>query len=150
MDQEIDWGKWEADQRAALLAITGGEQVLDHFGFTPSFHDAEILRIDLQRGRASLITVHMWKADPSEPSIVDVTIGEVLDLMLEGFSIQNVIGEMSFRRPAPARFERLHQYFPSGRPDQEVEIGMTGIYGIEGFIRGLDVTVSARAARRRR
>lgn len=150
VDQKFDWVAWEAQQRAALEVVSGGRELIGYFGFVPSFHDAEILRLDLRRGKESLISVHTWKADPSEPSIVDITIGEVLDLVLEGFSIQNVVGEISFRTPTSVREERLPHYTPSDRPDHEVEISLSGIYGIEGFIRCLDVSVSARPTKRRR
>ena len=150
MQDESYWLNWEQRQRAALEALPGGRELIAYFGFTPSFHDAEIVRLDLQRGRPSLISVETWKVDSSDRSVVDITIGGIVDLMLEGFSAQNVVGEISFELPAPPREERINMYFPSGRLDEEVEIGLSDIYGISGFIRCLDVSLSVRPLRRRR
>lgn len=150
MDQRFDWAKWEAAQRAAVEMLEGGPQMLAYFGFTPSFHDAEILQLDLNRDRPSIISVQTWKADPGEPSQVEITIGEIIDLQLDGFSIQNVVGDISFRVPAPVREARKNLYTPSDRPAEEVEIGLGPCYGVEGFIRCLDVSFAVRPSLPRR
>lgn len=144
------WETWLARQRVALEAMPGGAQLMAHLGFTPSFHDAEIVRLDLQRGKPSLLSLQTWKVDQSDRIVVDIAMGTVIDLMLDGFSAQNVVGEVRLELPAPPREDRVNMYFPSGRLAEEVEIGLGDIYGISGFIRCLDVSLSFRPLRRRR
>ena len=140
---EFDWPTWEKRQRAALDAIPGGSAVMEHFGFVPSFHDAEILRLDLQRDKPSTIQVFTWKSDPDvDPCLFTITIGTLVDLLLDGFSIQNVVYEIAFEMAAPSQPDRTNFYFATGRPQDEVGITFGPCYGVDGFIRALDVSLS--------
>ncbi len=85
--------------------IAGFENVVRTVGFETTFHDSEVLRLQLERlsGKAnltiSLLTRRsLWPAekDASEPLhyIVQLKFRDIEDLELEGFNHQNVIAEM--------------------------------------------------------
>ena len=84
-----------------LNTIDGALKVVDRFGYWPSFHDAEILRIELTRNGLSTVEVYCYegsrqKGQGSEfvitkDAIILFLIEGISDLKLEGFSHQNVI-----------------------------------------------------------
>lgn len=135
------WDKWTERQRSALEAMPGGRELIAHFGFVPSFHDAEIIKLDLQRRGPSTIALQYWKTSPDADScIVEIVMGQVVDVVLDGFSQQNVVGDVCFLIPAPVRPDRERLYFPTTRRENEIEIVISPCYGLEGFIRCLDVS----------
>jgi hypothetical protein len=42
--------------------IPGAQQVIDWFGYWPSFHDAEVVSIILDRSKESRIVLHTWES----------------------------------------------------------------------------------------
>jgi hypothetical protein len=44
-----------------LVAIPGAKQLYDFFGYWPTFHDAEIICLHLNRSDASFLFVHTWE-----------------------------------------------------------------------------------------
>jgi|SRR5438309_4504563 len=46
---------------SALSNVTGASDLLDWFGYWPSFHDAEILELHLNNVEASVLRVHTWR-----------------------------------------------------------------------------------------
>jgi hypothetical protein len=91
--------------------IPGAEQLVDWFGFWPSFHDAEILELHLDRNEKSFIRIHTWltknEVDASGRFISDrhvvVTfwLEGIVALSLCGFNSQNVISGLEIE-PTPA------------------------------------------------
>ena len=73
----------------------------DWFGFWPSFHDAEVVRLHLNRRGFSKLAVHTWEMTKNLDSkgcyelvkhvVVEFILEDVSDLSLESFSGQNVI-----------------------------------------------------------
>ncbi len=90
--------------------IPGGQALLDWFGYVPSFHDAEIVGLDLRRtGRACCAsTISSRHTSPStskaapivfeKHAVVTFALEDIMDLQLNGFSHQNVIGGLTLRR----------------------------------------------------
>src|SRR3954447_23278405 len=96
-------------------AVPGGADLVRWFGQVPSFHDAEILGLDLRREGQSFLRLHGWINTGEvnkggyfvldRHAIVTFAMSGIMDLQLAGFSIQNVIGRLVLRR-APDRPER--------------------------------------------
>jgi hypothetical protein len=106
--------------------VQGALALIDWFGSWPSFHDAEILDLHLDRGGASRLRVHVWimtnktGADGhfinEKHCVVSFVFDEITDLDLGGFSPQNVINGLSLTAAAEG-FELVLQpcYGLSGR-----------------------------------
>jgi len=130
--------------------VEGGPELLKWFGTVPSFHDAEILNLDLRRNGISLLRVHGWIATgevaPDKTAVLDkhavvsFEISNVLDVQLEGFSTQNVVGGLILRR-APDRPDRRHHLALEPIPD-DIEIELEPCYGLHGRIRARSVRVT--------
>lgn len=92
----------------ALAAVEGARELRDWFGYWPSFHDAEILSVHLNRAGASTIVVYTWETTNEVDAkgyyvavkhvIVEFMMEEVFDLSLSGFSHQNVVFSLSIDR----------------------------------------------------
>jgi len=131
-------------------AVSGGADLVRWFGQVPSFHDAEILSLDLRRKGQSVLRLHGWintgKAGQDgyfaldRHAIVTFTISGIMDLQLDGFSIQNVIGGLVLRR-APDRPER-RGYLALDPLPQDVEIELEPCYGLDGLIRARAVSIT--------
>jgi hypothetical protein len=84
-----------------VASIDGAQELYDWFGYWPTFHDAEVLRLELNRSGSSLLTVRTKEVTsetgkkgyyvPAKNVTVEFMIEGVLDLDLNGFSHQNVI-----------------------------------------------------------
>ena len=91
-----------------LEAIRGAIELRDWFGYWPSFHDAEILSLHLNRAGASTMSVHTWEITAeldangfsalAKDVVVEFAMKEVFDLSLNGFSQQNVIRSLNVEK----------------------------------------------------
>ena len=143
-------GATEVKDAEIYDAVPGGAELLRWFGQTPSFHDAEILDIHLRRSGRSILRLHGWintgKVGPDRAYVLDrhavVTfeLAGVMDLQLDGFSAQNVIGGLTLRR-APGRPER-HGYLALAPLPTDVEIELEPCYGLDGRIRARSVSIT--------
>src|SRR5579863_6498910 len=81
--------------------IHGASELLDWFGYWPSFHDAEIVSLHLNRGENSSLRVHTWEMTKevdekgyyvlAKHVVVEFILEAVSGLSLNGFNHQNVI-----------------------------------------------------------
>ena len=130
--------------------VPGGAHLMRWFGQVPSFHDAEILSLHLRRKAQSVLRLHGWTNTGEvgrdgyfildRHAIVTFTLSGVMDLQLDGFSIQNVIGGLVLRR-APDRPERRGHLALDPLP-QDIEIELEPCYGLSGLIRARAVTIT--------
>jgi len=130
--------------------VPGGADLLRWFGQVPSFHDAEILSLHLSRKGQSVLRLHGWINTgkvgqdgyfvSDRHAIVTFTLSGIMDLRLDGFSIQNVIGGLVLRR-APERPER-RGYLALDPLPQDIEIELEPCYGLDGFIRARSVSIT--------
>jgi hypothetical protein len=123
--------------------IRGGKELVAFFGHDPMFHDGEIIQVLLNRRAASTISIHIWGVDNVDPvrhAVVTLTLTDILDLQLENFSPQNVIGDLIIR-PLKDLAERRPDYPRKQLPD-DIEIELVPIYGLHGFIRAAAVSLS--------
>lgn len=116
--------------------ISGHEKVTGHYGWWPTFHDAEILEIQLTRDgpacRIKLFVYDMYRA-PNTREWVETEkyanilfqFNDVVDIDLKGFNEQNVLSRIDFNKVA----------------NDIIEIRLPSIYGLNGSIRCKKVEV---------
>ena len=115
------------------LQIEGVNKVLQWFGKWPSFHDAEIIELDLVRYGISLLKIHTWnttdKVDEEghyiteKHAIVVLNLTEVTDLELFHFS-QNVIFDLVIEKTK-----------------QGYKITLNPSYGLAGFLEAENISI---------
>ena len=137
-------------ERTIYDAVAGGAELVRWFGQAPSFHDAEILSLCLHRKGDSLLRLHAWINTGvvgrdgyyvrDKHAIVAFTLSGIMDLQLDGFSGQNVIGGLVLRR-APYRPERRGCLALDSLPE-DIEIELEPCYGLDGLIRARCVTIA--------
>jgi len=96
------------DQVDAIHDLPGAQALIEWFGRRPSFHDAEILSVSLDRARTSCIRLHTWDLTSEVDAkgyyvlknhvVVWFLLEGVSDLELAGFSHQNVISGLTVKR----------------------------------------------------
>ena len=142
-------GMADNKETAVYDAVSGGADLVRWFGHVPAFHDAEILSLHLRRKGQSVLRLHCWINTGAvgqdgyyvldRHDIVTFTLNEIMDLQLDGFSIQNVIGGLVLRR-ALDRPER-RGYLLDPLP-QDIEIELEPCFGLNGLIRARSVSIS--------
>ncbi|GJD86657.1 hypothetical protein BHAOGJBA_0151 [Methylobacterium hispanicum] len=137
---------------AIYREVPGGAELLRWFGRVPSFHDAEILSLDLRRKGQSTLRLHGWITTDKvgeggflvleRKAIVSFALDGIMDLQLDGFSKQNVIGGLILRC-APDRPER-RGYLALDPLPGDIEIELEPCYGLDGLIRARSVSITFR------
>jgi hypothetical protein len=115
-------------ERAAGLQIPGLVELIDWFGFFPSFHDAEVISISLDRSGGCRVAVHTFETTKETDRsgryvlrkhiIVTFVLERIKDVRLEGFNCQNVLSGISIARQR-----------------ETYDLDLEGIYGVAGKIR---------------
>ena len=113
----------------------GAEELITWFGSWPSFHDAEVLSIELRRSGLSSLSVHAWEMtsdiDPQgfyvlrKHVVVTFSFDGISDLQLADFSSQNVISGLNLQQL-----------------DDGFELSMSPCYGVSGYIRAKRISIS--------
>jgi hypothetical protein len=118
-----------------LREIEGVELLTDIFGRFPSFHDAEVISLKLDRGdRESLatmeLTIHVFEMTSDivenryvlkNHTLVNFQFHEVVELELEGFNHQNVLQDLSIVDIRHRQLERI-----------KFEVTIPGNFGLQG------------------
>jgi hypothetical protein len=136
------------EDEAIYAGIPGGHDLIAWFGCVPSFHDAEVLSVSLNRKGPSILRIDTWNMvrggsgsfGIDKRATVTITIEDIIDLQIEGMSKQNVIYRLKLRR-AQDDPERAPYYTLEASPD-DYEIELEHCYGISGEIRFRKVSVS--------
>jgi hypothetical protein len=112
---------------AEIETIPGAKDLYAWFGHWPSFHDAEIVSLHLNRSGSSSLRVHTWETtkDVDEKGyfvlakhvVVEFLMETVSDLNLAGFNHQNVIFGLGIEK-ADSRFR----------------LSLDDCYGLAGYI----------------
>jgi len=115
--------------------IPGAEALIEWFGVWPSFHDAEVLEINLKRSGQSSFRVHTWRMTKEVDAtghyitdhhvVVTFWLDDVSDLELADFSHQNVIFSLACE-PAPCGFR----------------FTFSPCYGVAGYIEAAGASVT--------
>jgi hypothetical protein len=129
--------------------VPGGRELIEWFGQTPTFHDGQIVSLFLNRNGTSELKVHGWIATDGidadgytildRHAVVTFSLEGIMDLHLDGFSGQNVIGGLVLRR---ATDRGRSTSFPLPEAEDDIEIELIPCYGLEGFIRAKKVVIS--------
>jgi hypothetical protein len=145
MTRETPWSGNEV-----LREVPGGPELIAWYGEVPSFHDGEIVAIDLlAKGRGRLV-VHHWNAHTKYDErhqaarsihncIVTFILDEIIDTEFDGFSNQNIIYEINLRR-APESSERSRFHGLKASPE-DIEIKILPTLGVGGTIRCRRVSI---------
>jgi len=117
-----------------LAGIAGAQALYDWFGYWPSFHDAEVVSLHLNRGVASVLKVHAWDtSDEVDPDgfyaqqkhvKVSFLLYDVTELGLEDFSCQNVLSGLELTKQ-----------------DGGVKLELDSTYGVGGTILAQNVEI---------
>src|SRR4028118_2120904 len=136
-----------------LASIPGGPELLAWFGHVPSFHNAEIISLHLNRTGPSTPCIHTWDTTGTVDSkgfdihekdaVVTFTLEEIENLELEGFSHQNVLGGLELNRieAETPSLGMLWIQSPRAQPDL-YEIILHPCYGLSGSIRAQQVSIA--------
>jgi hypothetical protein len=121
-----------------LQSLPGGPQVLSWFGGRANFGDAEVLNLTLARSGPSLLQILAFALQPREThrlkkAVVTFMLTNMIDVAIEGFAHQNVIGGLDLRR-APKK-QAHPSLFGIGITDAQHEIELTPCAGAFGTIR---------------
>jgi hypothetical protein len=129
--------------------VPGGPELLAWFGEEPTFHDAEIISLSLNRTGTSELKIHGWimtdDVDPNgyvvleKHAVVTFNLEGIMDLQLDGFSGQNVIAGLVLRY---ATDRGRSGYYPMPEEPHDIEIELIPCYGLDGFIRAKKVALS--------
>jgi hypothetical protein len=140
----------QIDEAAIYGEVPGGQELLRWFDCVPSFHDAEILSLHLNHKGPSILRLHGWVTTNragaegygilEKHAVVTFALDGIMDLQLDGFSIQNVIGGLILRR-APDRPER-RGFLALDPLRDDFEIELKPCYGLDGLIRARSVTIN--------
>lgn len=119
---------------AILETIPGGSEVIEWFGGWPEFGDAEVLELRLVRRGKSLLRVSAevseagkWRGPPFKHAVFDFTLRDMIDVYLDGFSHQNVIGGLTLH---PTQNQPVHQSLQGTgltRGEVEIELGPVSV-----------------------
>ena len=117
-----------------LKAIEGSEKLYEWFGHWPSFHDAEVVALHLNRTGPSSLVAHTWemtnKLDAKgyyileKHVVVEFVLNDVFGLNLTGFTQQNVIFGLTI--------EKI---------DQGFRVALDDCHGIAGTIDVADISI---------
>jgi hypothetical protein len=100
-----------------LELIYGNEKLVGWFGYWPSFHDAEILWIKMQRSipiRADGVSidlgVHFWEVhdrELRENCLIQFFFDDCKEIQLDGFDFQNVLYELRLKLGGAGSYKHL-------------------------------------------
>ena len=111
----------------------------------PSFHDGEITSLELHRNAPSYLRVHGFAVNVSgskmdwknaKHAIVTFELQQIVDLQLDGFSHQNVIGSLIIERK-PSPFERVNYVGKEDAAALDFELTLEPCFGLDGRNRAL-------------
>ncbi|MGH9733628.1 MAG: Imm50 family immunity protein [Candidatus Acidiferrales bacterium] len=91
-----------------MADVDGADALFDWFGYWPDFHDAEILRLELNRTGESTISINTEECTTEIDAqgyyvlrkhvTVHFLLGGISDVELGEFSVQNVISGLEITR----------------------------------------------------
>lgn len=128
-DNPVNSMAWAASLQLPqeLEGVAGARDLFGWFGFWPSFHDAEVVSLQLERSSRSSIAVHTWHTTNEVDArgyyvtqkhvVVQFLIDGILGMHLDGFNHQNVIFGLEI-----------------AKKDEGFELTLDDCYGLSGTI----------------
>ena len=91
-----------------LADIEGAKDLFDWFGYWPSFHDGEVIEMQLCRSSCSSIKIHTWETTNEVDAqgynvmtkhvVVEFLFKGISTLSLSGFNNQNVLSGLALEK----------------------------------------------------
>lgn len=141
--QNADGTYWKTDE-TLFAALPGGREVIDWFGFAPSFHDATVHSLDITQGSAVLrLNAFRMTSEVDEQGYYVLDRHARVEIRLSGLSALTLMGEacpivseLGIRRLAAIPPE----WGPYGGPNAgDFEVALETTYGFEGALFAKDV-----------
>ncbi len=117
-----------------VQSVPGAQQLFNWFGYWPSFHDAEVLSIELNRTESSKVRVHTFQVtDEVDPKgfyichkhcVVTFVLENITGVDLAHFNHQNALLRLEF-------YQRNDEYVLVFAP----------AHGIEGTLKATNVSI---------
>jgi hypothetical protein len=137
---------WSTDKEL-FAALPGGQAVIDWFGFVPSFHDAELDRLELAKGGATIVLRAFRMRDAVDAkglfvldrhAVVTLHLSNVTGVHLTG-DAASILSELGINRvgAAPAGFSTC-----AGPNAGDIQVSFESSYGLEGSIYAREVSFS--------
>jgi len=114
--------------------IHGSDKLTNIFGYWPTFHDAEVILLHLNRSDVSSLALHTWEMTNevdekgfyvlTKHVVVEFVMKEVVALNLNGFNHQNVVFGVAIERV-----------------DSGYRLTLKDCYGIGGTIDASDISI---------
>jgi hypothetical protein len=129
-----------------LEKLPGGRELLVWFGGIPNFGDGELLSLSLDRSAVSVLRVLATRRGANgdlERAVISFHLSDMIDVAIEGFSHQNVIGDLKLRH---ARDKETHpSLLGIGVVAPKLEIELEPCAGAFGTIRANIVNICVEA-----
>jgi hypothetical protein len=110
---------------ANLESIAGAQKLYDWFGYWPDFHDAEIIRFQLELGKPIAFTVHTWEMTKrvNADGFYETTKHVTVEFLLEGITRIDLLDPWEKSILLSLGFERIDNGF---RLDLSAAYGLCG------------------------
>lgn len=117
--------------------LPGADEFVSKYGRVPTFHDGEVEEVFLTKTGPSRVCISINWPDlfGGDKVLVTLTAAQIVDIGLEGFNHQNVIGELWL-----CAATALPGYYEV--QDGDLQLNMEPIYGISGTLVVRDLRVS--------
>jgi hypothetical protein len=126
------------EQTKFPIDVPGAVEIVNWFGQWPTFHDAEIVSIELNRSGTSTLKVHTFVTTKeldargcfmtNKHAVVSFLLDDICALQLDGFNHQNVIFDLELKRH-----------------NEGYEVVLGGCYGFEGRIVAREIQITFEA-----
>ena len=118
--------------------IPGGQPLIDWFHGRLEFGDAEVVELRLLRSGPSVLRIQaeisergFYGGPPNKAALVSFMLRNVLEVAVQGFSHQNVIGGLRIRMAGPQQYHPTLVGIGLTTPDHEIELEpLAGAFGI--------------------
>jgi hypothetical protein len=115
------------DQDGIVAQVPGADKLVNWFGHWPSFHDAEVINLELNRVGRSRVNLHTFatiseldnrgRYRTDKHTLVSFLLENISSMQLDGFNDQNVISMLGVNKT-----------------EDGFELVLGGCYGVEGCI----------------
>jgi hypothetical protein len=122
---------------SVLYRLPGGTQLEEWFGYSPNFHDAEVISLDLRRGlESSTLKIHAWHTSDEvdedgyfrrdRHATVSFKFSGIVQLAISDWNHQNVLASLDVTEDS-----------------EGYVIALNGTFGVDGRIvaKTLSITV---------
>lgn len=141
----------ELARDALFHSLPGGSEVAEWFGFVPSFHDADMDRLELMNGSAVVVLKAFRMTSQIDSrgffvldrhATVTIALKDVTGVILEG-NAASIISQLTIRRVSS---QTPVLTTVSGPQRGDLEVMWESSYGLEGTLYAREVSLSLQPA----